>query len=278
VSVSVPFPVRKAATVMLLRDAADGLEVFMLRRNPKSVFVPGQFVFPGGAVDVSDSKESSLEDICVGLDDSKASQLMSIESGGLSYWVAAIRECFEEAGVLLARRDGDVMSFNEPETYEKFEGYRSQVYDGSLNLRDMCRQEGLHLDLNDLRYVSHWITPIGPPKRFDTRFFLARSPEGQEPLHDGGETVESCWITPADAQRLHSEGKFEMIMPTVANLEPLLTCSSVDEAMAWAESLSEIPAILPAIATTENGTEVYMPGEAGYEKALANPPGEGSTQ
>ena len=276
-SVSVPFPVRKAATVMLLRDGADGLEIFMLRRNPKSVFVPGQFVFPGGAVDVSDSKESSLEDICVGLDDSEASQLMSIESGGLSYWVAAIRECFEEAGVLLARQDGTVMSFDEPETYERFEGYRSQVYDGSLNLRDMCRQEGLHLDLNDLRYVSHWITPIGPPKRFDTRFFLARSPEGQEPLHDGGETVESCWITPREAQRLHSDGKFEMIMPTVANLKPLLTCSSVNDAMAWAESLSEIPAILPAISVTENGTEVYMPGEAGYEEALANPPGEGST-
>ena len=250
----------------------------MLRRNPKSVFVPGQFVFPGGAVDVSDSKESSLEDICVGLDDSKASELMSIESGGLSYWVAAIRECFEEAGVLLARHEGDVMSFDEPEIYERFEAYRSQVYDGSLNLRDMCRQEGLHLDLNDLRYVSHWITPIGPPKRFDTRFFLARSPEGQEPLHDGGETVESCWITPKEAQRLHSEGKFEMIMPTVANLKPLLTCSSVNDAMAWAESLSEIPAILPAIGITENGTEVYMPGEAGYETALANPPGEGSTQ
>lgn len=271
--------VRPAATVMLVRDGDDGLETFMLRRNPKSEFVPGQFVFPGGTLDVNDQVSEELELISVGLDDTKASKRLGVETGGLAYWVAAVRECFEEAGTLLAGIDGEELALTDPKVHERFQTHREAIYSGELTIVEMCRVEGLLLNLDGLRYVSHWITPIGPPKRFDTRFFVARSPEGQRPAHDGGETVESCWITPGEAMELHEVGKFEMIMPTVANLEPLVGMGSVDEVMNWADELSDIPEILPAIVVASDGSpSVLMPGEAGYENALSQPPPHGSTQ
>lgn len=274
-----PMPVREAATVMLVRDGEPGLEVFMLRRNPKSEFVPGQFVFPGGAVDPEDRTDPQLADVCLGHDDVDASAQLSLDAGGLAYWVAAVRECFEEAGVLLGRRDGATIPFVEPATIERFEALRQQVYDGDIRLAEMCHAENVELDFSDLRYVSHWITPIGPPRRFDTRFFVAHAPEGQHPLHDGGETVESTWITPAEAMRLHEADEFQMIMPTVANLRPLLDLDTVDDVMEWAEALTDIPCILPAIVPQGDGPpKVLMPWDDGYEAALAAPPVEGSTR
>ena len=141
--------------------------------------------------------------------------------------MAAIRECFEEAGALLARIGNDELSLSDPALNQRFQRHREAVYSGELTMVELCRKEGLHLNFDDLRYVSHWITPVGPPRRFDTRFFVARSPQGQRPAHDGGETVESCWISPTEAMELHEAGKFEMIMPTVANLEPLLELSLI---------------------------------------------------
>tara|TARA_B100002052_G_C15777957_1_gene550143 strand:- start:191 stop:1024 length:834 start_codon:yes stop_codon:yes gene_type:complete len=270
--------IRLAATVMLVRDSDQGLETFMLRRNSKSKFVPGQFVFPGGAVDVNDQLIASTERISAGFDDSKASNLLNVESGGLAYWIAAIRECFEEAGALLAQIDGKDLSLSDPETNERFQGHRAAVYRGDLTMTELCRLEGLQLNFDELRYVSHWITPAGPPRRFDTRFFIARLPSGQRPAHDGGETVDSCWVTPKQAMELHQAGEFQMIMPTIANLEPLIGIETVEEAMSWADGLSDIPEILPAISLSENGVpSVFMPGEAGYEEALLNPPPPGST-
>ena len=274
-----PVEVRLAATVMLVRDGQQGLETFMLKRNPRSEFVPGQFVFPGGAVDVNDQLTHEVETVSSGLDDREASKRLRIDSGGLAYWVAAIRECFEEAGALLARIDGEDLSLADPQVLQRFQGHRNAIYAGDLTMMDLCRTEGRSLNFEDLRYVSHWNTPIGPPRRFDTRFFVARSPYGQRPAHDGGETVESCWIAPKEAMELHYAGKFEMILPTVANLEPILDLKSVDEVMQWADQLTEIPEILPALVISADGSpSVLMPGEVGYEEALAQPPPHGSTQ
>jgi len=260
-----PVPVREAATVMLVRDGEPGLEVFMLRRSPASEFVPGQFVFPGGAVDPADRHDPALATVCLGHDDASASAQLSLDSGGLAYWVAAVRECFEEAGVLLGRRNGQTIPFVEPATIERFESFREQVYAGDIRLAEMCQAENVQLDFSDLRYVSHWITPVGPPRRFDTRFFVAHAPEGQQPLNDGGETVESTWITPAEAMRQRDEGQFEMILPTVANLLPLLALGTADDVMAWADNLADIPEILPVIVPQAEGPPtVLMPGDAGY--------------
>jgi 8-oxo-dGTP pyrophosphatase MutT (NUDIX family) len=264
---------------MLIRDGEHGLETFMLRRNPKSEFVPGRFVFPGGVLDINDQASKELELISVGLDDVEASKRLGLESGGLAYWVAAIRECFEEAGALLAEIDGGHLTLADLKVRERFQRHREAIYSGELTIADMCRVEGLSLHLDGLRYISHWVTPVGPTKRFDTRFFVARSPEGQRPVHDGGETVESCWIAPKEAMELHQAGKFEMILPTVANLEPLVEMGSVDEVMSWADQLSDIPEILPAIIVASDGApSVLLPWEVGYEDALSQPPPDGSTQ
>ena len=270
--------IRKAATVILVRDGEAGLEVFMLRRSPQSDFVPGQFVFPGGAVDTADGAEGGHADVCLGHDDESASETLSLPSGGLAYFVAAVRECFEEAGVLLGRRNGESIPFVEPDTIERFEGLRREIYSGDLSMADMCRADDVVLDFSDLRYVSHWITPMGPPKRFDTRFFVAHAPGGQRPLHDGSETVESTWITPSEAVRLHEAGEFQMILPTIANLCPLLDLETVDDVMAWADSLEDVPEILPAIVPNGEGPHrVLMPWDEGYAEALASPPLPGST-
>ncbi|MFT7647297.1 MAG: 8-oxo-dGTP pyrophosphatase MutT (NUDIX family) [Candidatus Poriferisodalaceae bacterium] len=262
--------VRDAATVMLVRDGTDGLEVFMLKRSARSEFVPSTFVFPGGAVDDVDRSDPGLPAVCMGLDDEAASQMLNVDRGGLAYWVAAIRECFEEAGVLLANDDSGSVSMSDDEIHERFEGYRSRVYSGEQRLADVVATEGLRLDLDDLRYVSHWITPIGPPKRFDTRFFLAIMPENQRPVHDGGETVESVWIRPSEALRLAEVGEFSMILPTIANLEPLADLKSVAEAVVWADGLGDIPEILPVMKPDGGDPpRVLMPGDDGYEAAIA---------
>lgn len=276
-SVATETPLRRASTVMLVRDGNDGLEVFMLRRNPRSEFVPGQFVFPGGAVDPADRDDPDLEAACLGVDDATASQRMRVDHGGLAFWVAAIRECFEEAGVLLARHGDDHVSFDDEQVAQRFGQFRQQVYDGDLRLAQICSDEGLVLDLEDLRYVSHWITPTGPTRRFDTRFFVARMPPEQEPLHDGSETVESTWIRPADAFAQHADDKFKMIFPTWMNLQPLREVDTVADVLAWADGLGEIPEILPALRTDPDGTVVtVMPDDKGYDEAIANPPPPGS--
>jgi 8-oxo-dGTP pyrophosphatase MutT (NUDIX family) len=170
-------PVKPAATVLLIRDADDsGIEVFMLRRTFSAAFASGMFVFPGGKVDDVDGMEDIAE-ICDGLTDEHASSLLGLPNGGLAYWVACIRECFEEAGVLLARHEttGDVVRFDAPEVIERFNTERHNIHDGSIALLDLCAQEGLRLTTDDIHYVSHWITPVGEKRRFDTRFFIARA-------------------------------------------------------------------------------------------------------
>ncbi len=261
-------PVRNAATVMLVRDGLDGLEVFMMRRTLKAVFVGGFYVFPGGAVDSSDSGPE-VDAISPHLDDAEASAALGIDAGGLAYWVAAIRECFEEAGVLLAaHHSGEVVRFDEPAVAERFTVARHGVHDGSVRLVDLCATEGLYLVTGDIQYVSHWITPVGEPRRFDTRFFVARAPDAQEPLHDDGETIASLWVNPADALTRADAGELAMIVPTRRNLEFLLPHATAAEVLAAASRVGRPPAIQPRIITEADGSiRVLLPGQPGYDTA-----------
>jgi 8-oxo-dGTP pyrophosphatase MutT (NUDIX family) len=205
-----PVPVRDAATVMLLRDGTAGLEVFMLRRNADLVFVPGAFVFPGGAVDEADGAR-----------------------GEDPFAVAAIRECFEEAGALLAYDGtGAFADLRDEGTARRFRGYRDDVHAGRCTIHDVCDREGLRLAIDALRHVSRWVTPPRAPRRFDTRFFIARAPANQAFLHDDRETVASEWVRPLDALARFKEGDIELILPTERSLELLLSAESVDELLA----------------------------------------------
>lgn len=227
-------PVQPAATVMLVRDCTDhdDLEVFLLRRNFGSVFGGGMYVFPGGRVDPSDQLVSAAVQSS-GLTDAAASQVLGLDRGGLAYWVAALRECFEEAGVLLARSiaTGTEVHFGDSATHERYTIARHLIHAGSVSLAEFCQAEGLRLMTNEVRYVSHWATPLGGPRRFNTRFFLARNPDGQQPLHDHGETVESRWIRPKVALELERSGDLEMMTPTIASLQFLAQFRSAIGAM-----------------------------------------------
>lgn len=261
-------PVRPAATVMLVRDGDDGLEVFMLQRTHDAAFARGQYVFPGGKVDEADHGEL-FEPICDGLDDASASARLGIDHGGLAWLVAAARECFEEAGVLLARPvDGaDIVRFDDPTVAERFKAARQEVYDGSLSLVDLCHSEGLRLIVDQMHLVDHWVTPLGERRRFDTRFFVTRAPEAQEPLHDDGETVASLWVRPVDAIRMWRDGEIQMFPPTLVSLEFLQPFGSADDVMQAAAEIGVPPVVVPRVLLDDDGRVlgVVRPGEAGYD-------------
>lgn len=230
-----PAPTRDSATVMLVRDGEhEGrpIEVFMLRRHPRTAF-GSIHVFPGGVVDATDSSPE-LDARCPGLSDAQASRLLGVTGGGRAFWVAAIREAFEEGGVLLARQaDGQAVRFDSDEAAAaRFDAHRRAIHAGSCRLLDVLDTEDLRLGVDELRYVSHWVTPAGEPKRFDTRFFLARAPEGQRYAHDDDEVIGSEWVRPADALARHQAGDFAMIGPTIRSLQDLGRFATADAVLA----------------------------------------------
>jgi 8-oxo-dGTP pyrophosphatase MutT (NUDIX family) len=251
---------------MLARDSDRGIEVFMLQRTTAAVFVGGFHVFPGGAVDDAD-RAHEVEAVCDGRTDVGASDALGLESGGLAFWVAAVRECFEEAGVLLAvDPDGKTVSFDDPATAERFAADRHAVHDGTLRLVEVCRRENVRLSVGTIHYVSHWITPIGEPRRFDTRFFLARAPQSQEPLHDDGETIASLWTRPADALDRFRAGELLLLHPTIANLEFLADHDSAEAAMAAAQQMRRPPTVRPRMRRVGKRVEILLPGDPGYDE------------
>jgi 8-oxo-dGTP pyrophosphatase MutT (NUDIX family) len=261
-------PVRPAATVMLVRDGDTGLEVFMLQRTLSAAFARGQYVFPGGKVDDADHGEA-FEPVCDGHDDATASARLGIGSGGLAWLVAAIRECFEEAGVLLARRgdDGEVVAFDDPAVAARFNEARHLVHAGERSLVDVCAEEGLILLTDRMHLVDHWVTPLGERRRFETRFFVAAAPPSQEPLHDDKETIASLWVRPADALEMWRAGDLQMFPPTVASLEFLLPHATVDDAMTAAEAVGVPQLVTPRIVLGPDGrvTGIRRPGEPDYD-------------
>lgn len=282
-------PVRDAATVMLVRDtpgsaAAPGttdspdgsrLEVFMLRRNLQSDFVGGAYVFPGGGVDDHD-RHVNLEPICQGRSDAEASAQLGIDSGGLAFWVAAIRESFEEAGILLAYGShGEIVRFDDPAVAERFVTHRHAVDDGDRRLVEVCAEEGLRLAVDGMHYFSHWITPEGAPRRYDTRFFVARAPVAQIPIHDDHEVIANVWIRPVDALARHRAGEFEMIFPTIRTLRAIERFTCADDLLAAAAAIGDVPTVLPRIVEDEGGLRIVLPGDAGYDDLVSADLGDG---
>jgi 8-oxo-dGTP pyrophosphatase MutT (NUDIX family) len=259
---------RDAATVMLVRDERDGLHVFMLRRNLDSDFVGGAYVFPGGAVDEAD-RHSDLEAVCEGRTDAQASEALGIAGGGLAFWVAAIRECFEEAGVLLAYDEhGEMVRLADSAVAERFARHREAVDRGTRRLVDVCAEERLRLAVDHMHYFSHWITPEGAPRRYDTRFFVCAAPPEQTPLHDNRETIANCWIRPADALERHRRGDFDLIFPTVKSLEAIARFERSADLLAAAAAAGEVPSIQPRISADGHGVRILLPGDAGYDTAV----------
>ncbi len=261
-------PVLPAATVMLVRDGDDGIEVFMLQRTMSASFARGQYVFPGGRVDAADHGEE-FEPVCDGLDDATASARMAMDHGGLAWLVAAIRECFEEAGVLLARPvdEADVVRFDDPTTADRFNDARHAIHDGRQTLVELCERERLLLLTDRMHLVGHWVTPVGERKRFDTRFFVAQAPGAQEPLHDDKETIASLWVRPADALSMWQAGDLQMFPPTVASIRFLQRFDTAAAVVDAANEMDVPRAITPRMLFGDDGgiVGVRLPWQDGYE-------------
>jgi 8-oxo-dGTP pyrophosphatase MutT (NUDIX family) len=264
---------------MLVRDAPrpsgdSALEVLMVRRNLRSDFVGGAYVFPGGAVDPLDGG-AEAEALCAGRSDAEASALLGQPSRGLAYWVAVVRETFEEAGLLLAERpDGPALLAGDPGEEARLASARVAVNDGSRRFLDLCRDEGLRLAVGDVHYFAHWITPRGAPRRYDTRFFVAAAPDGQIAAHDAGETIADVWIAPDEALARHRAGEIEIIFPTIRNLQAIGRFSTSTELLdAAAAASSSVPAIEPRVVPDGNGMRIVLPGDPAYERAPVPDPG-----
>ena len=209
---------RPAATLLLLRDGSLGPEAFLLQRTQNAAFLAGAHVFPGGALDKADRDVRVLRRVA-GISDAQASARLGIESGGLAYWVAAIRECFEEAGILLAEsEDGRALDARRVASLAQ---YRGALHAGKLAFHEFLEKERLLLRGTELAYFGHWITAPGRARRFDTRFFLALAPEGQPGAHDGTELIDSLWLRPVEALERQARGAMELVFATKNTLADL---------------------------------------------------------
>ena len=259
-------PVREAATVLIVDERPD-LQVLMLKRNARSVFVGDMWVFPGGAVDDAD-RHPDIEDLVEGWSDESASLRIDQPSGGLGFWVAALRETFEEAGLLLAGEPGfDDLVPLEPGS-ERFDHHRDGLNAGAIDFSSILRSEGLTMRAAEMHYVSQWVTPLGPPRRYDTRFFVTERPSSQVPLHDDDEAVHHEWMSATDAIEANEAGDMVMMTPTVAMLKRLATFGSVDEAMASAAAAGPADDEAVRIRFDDDGPHrIAFPADEDYEHA-----------
>ncbi len=258
---------RAAASLLLLRDGADGLEVLMMVRPERAGDQRGgAAVFPGGVLDARD-RAAHLH--CLGPDDAQASRQLGVAAGGLDYLVAAVRETFEEVGLLLARHGSGAA----PDV-AALQPWRARLQAGSAGIAECCAATGLQLDLRGLVYCSHWLTPPGPQKRFDTRFFAVLAPAGQHAEADRGEALELMWISPARA--LDPALGLKLLPVTRVILKELGMHADAASALQAMRQRTEVPLIMPRRAITAHGPGVVMPHELPYaEVGRLDPEGRG---
>ena len=236
---------KPAATVVMLRDAADTIEVLLLKRHRASGFVPGAYVFPGGRTDEADDAPALLENC-------------PIPDGAVPahFWFGAVREVFEETGILLARTKENEWAADATSS-ETMEEWRLRLMQGEATLLDVINGENLRIDLEGVAYFAHWITPVAEPRRYDTRFFIAAVPDGRVARPDAREMDDAIWISPAQALANFREGRLPMVFPTVHTLQDLEVFESVHEAV---ETLRkrEVTPIMPTLVRTPDGVGIVI--------------------
>jgi 8-oxo-dGTP pyrophosphatase MutT (NUDIX family) len=262
---------RLAATVVVVRDAPEGLQVLLLQRAERGDHNSGAWVFPGGLVDAADRAAHAH---CEGRSDAEASALLGVQAGGLDHFVAAIRECFEEAGLLFADAvDGRAFDL-QGEAGQRLSACRDALNRGERDMSGLCREFGLRLRADHLHYIAHWLTPAGRAKRFDTRFFLAVLPEGQSSAHDDVETVQQIWINPAQA--LAAENTRRLMTPTRAVIRQLAAFENCAALLAWARSPRVVERVLPRLALGAAGPLPVLPWQPAWaEIGRLDPEGRG---
>jgi glyoxylase-like metal-dependent hydrolase (beta-lactamase superfamily II)/8-oxo-dGTP pyrophosphatase MutT (NUDIX family) len=267
-----PVP-RAAASLIVLRDAPRGMEVLMLRRAER----PGDqnggaTVFPGGLLDKSDRGHYER---CSGLDDAAASARLGLASDGLHYWVAAVRECFEEAGLLFATDASGATVDLHALPADEVVALRRSLHANQIGMAEVCDRFNVRLATDRLAYYAHWITPKGLPKIFDTRFFVTEAPLGQTTSEDTTETVEQLWLTPAEA--IARARDLKLMNVTEITLKHLGSFSRAADVVAWARAQASIPLNRPRVGQGAKGRTPINLGDWAYaELGRLDPEGRGT--
>lgn len=269
---STPAIVRPAASLVVVRAAQDGVEILLMKRADKGDQNSGVWVFPGGLVDAGDRR---CHPFCKDLDDEDASARLGVAQGGLDHYVAAIRECFEESGLLLAVDEHDRFVDLQADTGARLAALRGPLQGGELDFSEVCRDHGLRLATHRLFYIAHWLTPPGLPKRYDTRFFLAMQPQGQVSGHDAIETLDHVWLHPAEL--LEPQNARRMLKVTRSIIEMIGRFTDMDALRAWACSPREVPLVMQRRCVDDAGPRTIMPHEPAWaEIGRLDPLGDGT--
>jgi 8-oxo-dGTP pyrophosphatase MutT (NUDIX family) len=258
-----PAASRPASTILLLRDRGKAggegrgeLEVFMMVRHHQIEFNAGALVFPGGSVDAGDKEIVARSDLYSGGED--------LSEADRGFRIAAIRETFEESGILLARAKETGMPIDARRAGAIADHHRVALNEHKISFLSILSDNNLQLALDTLVPYAHWITPEGMPKRFDTWFFLAAAPPDQLGAHDGRESTDSIWVSPREAVEGGESGRFKLPFPTTRNLIRLAQQPSVSAALEHARGLS-IVTVMPVMTKTATGRQLRIPREAGYD-------------
>ncbi len=252
---------RDASTILLLRDskAAKEIEVFMMVRHYEIDFNSGALVFPGGSVDKNDREIIAHAELYSGGE--------GLDETTLSFRIAAIRETFEESGILLARPKGSKALIDAKRASEIEAAHRADLNESKITFLKVLTDNGMVLALDELVPYAHWITPEGMPKRFDTWFFLAAAPPYQLCAHDGKESTDSIWVSPREALAGGETGRFKLPFPTTRNLIKLGKQSNVKAALDDSRGRS-IVTVMPVMTRLNGGRQLRIPKEAGYDGEL----------
>src|ERR1700741_792874 len=259
---------RPASTILLLRDATarnvDGksrneIEVFMMVRHYEIDFNSGALVFPGGSVDKGDNEIIANPALYSGGE--------GMDANELSFRIAAIRETFEESGILLARPKGSKALVDARHAGEIEAAHRAALCEGKISFLKVLTDNGMVLALDELVPYAHWVTPEGMPKRFDTWFFLAAAPPDQLGAHDGKESTDSIWVSPREALEGGDNGRFKLPFPTTRNLIRLGKQSNVKDALEDSRGRTVVT-VMPVMTRLNGGRQLRIPREAGYDGEL----------
>lgn len=243
-----------ASTVILMRDTPNGYEVFMVRRHVRSDFAADVYVFPGGKVDEGDRVSAPYRE---------SEQIARLSADAYVVKQAAVRELFEEAGVLLAyERDGQVVDTTRDEVGE-YDRWRRDLHGGAVGMQQFASDKQLCYAHDLLHAFSHWITPVNLPRRFDTWFFTARMPDRQQSLHDAVETTAGAWMRPGDALRRSREGDFPLVFATEQHLERLARYATAADVFAGVTP-EDLDPVTPKMVTNGGETRFLLPGDPGY--------------
>ena len=253
-----PVPAKPAATIALLRDSPSKMEVLLLKRDRNASFVPGAYVFPGGRVDPTDWTKKTLASVDGLTTETAAARLGLVGTSppAIAYYIAALREAFEETGILVGVGPNAQAPPTAAENVE-VEVLRNGLMEGSVSFNEALENLSCRIDGSSIEYLAHWITPEREPRRFDTRFFAARVQTDAEPIFDPREMTEARWLSPKEALARNQGGTLPMIFPTIDTLQRLADYTTVGDALRGIGDVS-IPTLMPKLVLTEKGVRLQV--------------------